>query len=277
MATEPRTFTPAEASLYLTLCGRALDSEQEHSILRDTTAAKIVERTGTNVADYPHAKTGMRDIALRAKKLDGVVRNFVARHPDSVVVDLGAGLDSRMIRVDPPSTVDWYDVDLPSVIAARRKLLPQPANAHFIAADVAGHDWIDELPGDRPAVIVADGLVAFLAQPDLTAALRELTAHFPDGEIAFNGYTRFHVWALKHYKGTNSIADAVANPGFDDPRAPERWNPDLTLVEEILLSRAPEVARYPLFMRLATRLAALSTAWSRRGTTVLHYRFAREH
>ncbi|MEV6908486.1 class I SAM-dependent methyltransferase [Amycolatopsis sp. NPDC051071] len=276
MATTSPTFTPAEASLFLTLCGRALDSRQEHSILHDTTASEIVERTGTNTADYPHAKTGMRDIALRAKKLDGVVRDFIAVHPNSVVVDLGAGLDSRMIRVDPPSTVDWYDVDLPKVIAARRKLLPQPANAHFVAADVADLSWIDELPTDRPAVIVADGLVAFLAQPALTAALRGLTAHFPEGEIAFNGYTRFHVWALKHYKGTNSIADAVANPGFDDPHAPERWNPDLTLVEEILLSRAPEVAGYPLFMRLATRLAALSTAWSRRGTTVVRYRFARE-
>ncbi|MFB9924099.1 class I SAM-dependent methyltransferase [Amycolatopsis halotolerans] len=273
MATALPAFTPAEASLYLTLCGRALDSRQERSILSDTTAAEIVERTGTKTADYPHAKTGMRDIALRAKKLDGVVRDFVTRHPDAVVVDLGAGLDSRMIRVDPPATVDWYDVDLPAVIAARRTVLPRPANAHLIAADVADRHWIDELPSGRPAVIVADGLVAFLPQPDLTAVLRGLTAHFPAGEIAFNGYTRFHVWALKHYKGTNSIAEAVANPGFDDPREPERWNPDLTLVEEILLSRAPEVAGYPLPVRLATRLAALSTAWSRRGTTVLRYRF----
>lgn len=271
MGTMLPPFTPVEASLYLTLCGRALDSRSEHSILNDTTAAKIVAETGVDPADYPHAKTGMRDIALRAKKLDGIVRDFVERYPDAVVVDLGAGLDSRRARLAPPSTVDWYDVDLPDVAAFRRRLLPGPA--HTIAADVTGGGWLDEIPSDRPAVIVADGLVAFLAQPDLTALLRRLTKHFPNGEIAFNGYTRFHVWALKHYKGTDSIADVVANPGFDDPHDPERWNTDMRLAEEILLTRAPEVGQYPLATRLFTRLAGLSRAWSRRGTTVLRYRF----
>lgn len=42
-----------------------------------------------------------------------MVRHFVAHHPDVVVLDLGAGLDGRMFRVDPPPTVDWYDVDFP--------------------------------------------------------------------------------------------------------------------------------------------------------------------
>lgn len=60
-------------------------------------------------------------------------------------------------------------------------------------------------------MIVADGLVAFLAQEDFISLLNRLTSHFPSGELAFNGYTRFHVWALKRYRGTHSIADVVAN------------------------------------------------------------------
>jgi hypothetical protein len=35
----------------------------------------------------------------------------------------------------------------------------------------------------------------------------------------------------------------------------------------------PEVAQFPPALRLFTRLSAHSTAWSRRGTTVLCYRF----
>ncbi len=45
------------------------------------------------------------------------------------------------------------------------------------------------------------------------------------------------------------------------------------LAEEILLTRAPEVAGLPPGIRLVTRLAARSRALSRRGTTVLRYRF----
>lgn len=152
-------------------------------------------------------------------------------------------------------------------------MLPLPANAHQIGADVCDPQWLAELPRDRPAVIVADGLVAFVATADYIALLNRLTDHFPSGEVAFNGYTRFHVWAIKHYRGTDSIADIVKNDGFDDPRDPERWDPQLRLDEEILLTRTPEVARMSLAMRLLMRLVGLSAYLSRRGTAVLIYGF----
>ena len=122
-------------------------------------------------------------------------------------------------------------------------------------------------------MIVADGLMAFLTQDDMIALLHRLISHFPGGEVAFNGYTRFAIWAAKHYHGTQSVADLIQSPGFDDPHQPERWNPRLQLVREILLTREPEVAEFPLALRWFTRLAAHSAALSRRGTTVLHYRF----
>ncbi len=115
--------------------------------------------------------------------------------------------------------------------------------------------------------------MAFLTQDDMIALLDRLVGHFPSGEVAFNGYSRFAIWAAKHYHGTRSVAELIRSPGFDDPREPERWNPKLQLVREILLTREPEVAQFPLALRLVTRLAAHSAAVSRRGTTVLQYRF----
>ena len=92
-----------------------------------------------------------------------MVRQFVLRQPDAVVLDLGAGLDGRMFRVNPPPTVDWYDIDFPEVVDLRRKLLPAPANAHGIGADLTDPDWLHRIPNDRPTLLVADGLVPFLA------------------------------------------------------------------------------------------------------------------
>ncbi len=67
-----------------------------------------------------------------------------------------------MFRVDPPRIVGWYDVDFPEVVALWPQVLPQPTNAHNIAADLTDPDWLHDVPTDRPAVIVADGVVAFL-------------------------------------------------------------------------------------------------------------------
>ena len=66
----------------------------------------------------------MLNAALRAKKLDEIASRFLARHPEGIGLDLGAGLDTWMIRIGPPPTADWYDVDFPAVIAARADLIP---------------------------------------------------------------------------------------------------------------------------------------------------------
>jgi O-methyltransferase involved in polyketide biosynthesis len=266
-------FTPLQESLFLTLCGRALDSLSTRPILADTMADEIVRKLDYDCDRFRLSASPIINIALRAKKLDEVARRFVTRHPDAVALDLGVGLDTRMFRVAPPSTVNWYDIDFPEVIAARRQLIAHRANAHGVGADLTDPNWLEEIPNDRPAVIVADGLLAFLTQEDMISLLNRLTSHFPSGEVAFNGYSRFAIWAAKHYHGTQSVADLIKSPGFDDPREPERWNPRLKLLEEILLTREPEVAEFPRALRVFTRLAAHSAALSRRGTTVLHYRF----
>jgi O-methyltransferase involved in polyketide biosynthesis len=265
-------FTPIEESLFLTLCGRALDYRSPHSILGDMMADEIVRKLEYDCDKFRLSASPIINIALRAKKLDEVALRFVTSHPDAVALDLGAGLDTRMLRIAPP-TVDWYDVDFPQVITTRRQLIPDCANAHGVGTDLTDPDWLDAIPTARPAVIVADGLLAFLTQEDMISLLNRLTSHFPSGEVAFNGYSRFAIWVAKRYHGTQSVADLIKSPGFDDPREPERWNPSLKLVEEILLTREPEVAQFPPVLRLVTRLSAYSAALSRRGTTVLHYRF----
>ena len=115
--------------------------------------------------------------------------------------------------------------------------------------------------------------MGFLSQDELVSLLNRLVSHFPSGEMVFNSYTKFAIWAAKHSRGTQSVAGLVKFPGFDDPREPESWNPKLKLVKEILLSREPEVSQLPSALRLYYQQQAHGTAWSRKGTIVLHYRF----
>jgi O-methyltransferase involved in polyketide biosynthesis len=267
------TFTPLEDSLFLTLYARALDRRRPHPILDDAMADQLVRTADYDFGQFHIDTNFILNVALRARKLDQIAAAFLARHPDAVGIDLGAGLDTRALRLDPPPTADWYDVDFPAVAAARERLIPERPNAHVIAADVRENDWLDAIPTGRPAVIVADGMMAFLSQDELASLWNRLINHFPRGEIVFNSYTRFAIWIAQHARGTKSVANLVKFPGMDDPREPEGWNPKLQLVREILLSREPEVAEFPSGWRQYHRLAAHSTAWSRTGTIVLHYRF----
>ncbi|GAA2848207.1 hypothetical protein GCM10020220_042160 [Nonomuraea rubra] len=53
-----------------------------------------------------------------------------------MVLHLGCGLDARVYRIDPPATVDWYDLDYPTVIELRERFLPPREHYTLIASSV---------------------------------------------------------------------------------------------------------------------------------------------
>ncbi|EMD24189.1 class I SAM-dependent methyltransferase [Amycolatopsis azurea] len=261
---------PLRETLLLTLHARALDAGLPNPILGDARSIDIAEQI-----DYDFTKLKLKPslicgTASRAKKLDEAVRAFVADHPDAVVLDLGCGLDTRVLRCDPPAGVDWYDVDFPDIADLRQRFLPD--RSLRIGTDLTERGWLDPLPRDRPAMIVAEGLLPFLPGDSFQRMVRDLTAHFGTGELAVNGYTRFAAWSMKYHPTIRTIGITAAQ-GFDDPRDPETWDAGLTLAEEQLLARAPEVDDFPQPLRAVTRLMSHSVALSRQGTRVLRYRF----
>jgi O-methyltransferase involved in polyketide biosynthesis len=270
-------LSPLEETALLTEYARALDSRWSRPILGDTLAADVVAKIDYDFAALGVPKSVVCQSALRAKMLDDRVRAFTSEHPDAVVVDLGAGLDSGPFRVTPPAGVDWYSVDLPGVIALRNQVLPTSERAHTVTASVADHGWPDTIPADRPAMVMADGLFAFLSEPVIVGVFRRLTAHFRSGELAFNDYGRIGWFSrlavqLAPQKMFSSVGAQWGYPGFKDARVPEAWNPQLTLVEEVSLAHAPEVDLFPGWIRLATRLSGKVEA-SARKARILRYRF----
>lgn len=270
-------LTAVEETAFLTLYARALDSRWARPILGDALADETVGRL-----DYDFAGLGVQasvvcQSALRAKMLDDRVRAFVADHPDAVVIDLGAGLDSGVHRVAPPATVDWYNVDLPGISELRARVMPSLPQAHIVSASLADPDWPGPIPADRPTMLVADGLFAFLTEPVIVGIFRKITEHFPSGELAFNDYGRIG-WmsraALKFFpaKMFKDVGSQWGYPGFKDAHFPETWNPRLRLVEEASLTHQPEVDLFPPLLRIATRASGLSKATARKAR-ILRYRF----
>ena len=91
-------LTPAQESLFLTLYLRALDFRSVDPILGDATSAEIADRIDYDFSRQKVQRSLVLDLATRTKTLDQLVRNFAARHPDAVVLDLGCGLDPRVVR-----------------------------------------------------------------------------------------------------------------------------------------------------------------------------------
>ena len=59
-------------------------------------AEQLVRKLGYDCGRFRLSASPIINIAHRAKKLDEIARRFLARHPDAVGLDLGAGLDTRL-------------------------------------------------------------------------------------------------------------------------------------------------------------------------------------
>jgi O-methyltransferase involved in polyketide biosynthesis len=270
-------LTPIERTALLTLYARALDSRWQRPILGDTLADASVGEIDYDFEGMGVVASVVCQSALRAKMLDERARQFIAEHPDAVVVDLGAGLDSAVFRVDPPATVDWYSVDLPGIIAVRDEVLPAREHAHSVAESLAETSWADTIPDDRPTFLFADGLLAFLAEPVIIGLFRSISQRFGTGELAFNDYGRigwFSRLAIKlaPQKMFSDVALQWGYPGFKDAHHPESWNPNLRLVEETSLAGQPEVDLFPGWIRISTKISARIPAMARKAR-ILRYRF----
>ncbi|MEV4171107.1 class I SAM-dependent methyltransferase [Nonomuraea sp. NPDC049709] len=122
---------------------------------------------------------GTKAVALRARFIDRWAGEFLDARPGATVLHLGCGLDTRVHRMDPPPSVRWYDVDYPEVIELRGRLFPGRAGCATIGSSVTDLAWLERVPGDAPALVVAEGLLYYLDPTGGAAACRSRTASRP--------------------------------------------------------------------------------------------------
>jgi O-methyltransferase involved in polyketide biosynthesis len=266
-------LTPVEQTAFVTQYARAVDSRWRRPILGDTLADDIVAKIDYDFDGLGVPPSAIRQTALRARLLDDRARHFIGEHPGGIVVDLGAGLATPMQRVAPPPTVDWYNVDLPNVIALREHVVPADDHAHSVAVSLADDSWTDEIPSDRPTLLIADGLLAFVSESVIVNLFRHIPDHFRSGEIALNDYGRVSPLNIAAMKIVfSAVGTQWRYRGFSDARVPEGWSPRLRLIEETSLARVPEIDLYPTAARMSTRLMGRTKSGAR-AARILRYRF----
>jgi methyltransferase (TIGR00027 family) len=274
MAPEKVRLTEEKETMLITLYARALESQSPNPILRDPAAEAAIGRINYDFGRLKLRRQDAAAIAARARVFDNWAANFLAGHPRATVLHLGCGLDSRVERLNPPASVLWFDVDYPEVIALRRQLFPERPGYRLIGAPVTEAGWLDQAPAERPALIVAEGLLYYLAEAEVKALLRRVVERFPGGELMFDAVCRRYLRLQKRNLGLRATG-ARMTWGLDDPRQLERWRPGVRLVTQqpvvhpTLLNRT-----LPVGLRYLVRLASLAPAVRGLGV-LLRYRFGK--
>jgi O-methyltransferase involved in polyketide biosynthesis len=174
-------LTGVEETLLIPLLARARETRRWNGIVRDRRAVALVEHLDYDFSGLKLDALTQLCVALRTEILDDAARKFLQAHPNALVLNLGAGLDTRFHRLDNGQLL-WVDVDLPAAADTRRRLLPPGDRNFIVAGSVLEDGWLAELPRDRPVLVIAEGLVMYFSEAETSALLQRLAAHFPGAE-----------------------------------------------------------------------------------------------
>jgi O-methyltransferase involved in polyketide biosynthesis len=271
-------FTKEKETMLITVSGRAIQSQWAHPILPDPWAEDAMRhidydmsQTLTGVSSWGIWKNiGPTIIASRAATFDLLTTRYLANHPDATVLQVGCGMDSRVFRVDPPATVQWFDVDYPDVIDLRRQLFPERDSAyHLIGAPLSDLHWVDEVPRGRPGLLIAEGVLHYVSEPEVKALLNAVVAHFPSGQLIFDICNTFIV---KRTGANVGGTGATYKWGLDNPQDIKQLEPKLELIKEFRPSEQVAFDRFPLWWRIPYRLQEVNPTL-RRLERIIVYRY----
>ncbi len=238
-------------SLLLTFYALARESRTENPIIHDPKAEEIAsvlnrellkskESYFRTLAKGEINKDLSVHIALRAKKYDEYVKDFMKRYPGGTVVNIGCGLDTRFWRIDN-GKARFYDLDLPRVIEIKRKVCWETERYHMLAASALEHVWMNEVLDHTvgPYIFLAEGVFMYLDRDDVKALVLELQNRFPGSELVcevFNDFWLQKPWKMllefKMQKEFHLGKGVTFSFGLKNGREMESWAPGIEFLDE---------------------------------------------
>jgi hypothetical protein len=140
------------------------------------------------------------------------------------------------------------------------EVAPELRSPLLRTSSVTDPGWLDEIPVDRPTLMVAEGVLPYLTAAEVRQLLVRLTDRLPSGELIFDGVA-----------GPTARMSKLFQWSLGDPREIQGWNPRLTLLDVVPVVADFEQISYRGYRALFQLLNKIQAM--RNGLRLLRYRF----
>ncbi|WP_253699823.1 class I SAM-dependent methyltransferase [Cupriavidus pauculus] len=154
----------------------------------DRHAARMMAALGDDGSRWLHDRHSVYGVLARTRQFRALAQDYLARHPDGHVVNLGAGLSHYFQWLDN-GRVRMTDADLPEVLPLRRALLPAAGARHAtLPLDLGDARWWDtlSLPATRdapPVFLFSEGVFMYLHPDTVRQILATFGERAPAGSV----------------------------------------------------------------------------------------------
>lgn len=181
-------------TLLINLYFRSLENKMPEPILKDNFSQDIVKNIDYDFSKFDKSKLSRVGCVIRSRFFDDEILKIASENKNVVVVQVGAGLDTRPLRLcEKLKGAYFYDIDLSDVINLREKLVKKAENNFYIAASMLDSAWMDELLQKHKGVkfiFVLEGISMYFSQDELKGFFINLLDRF-DGVIMLDCLNKF--------------------------------------------------------------------------------------
>lgn len=220
-------------TMLLTLFARAAHSQKRGHKFYDAKAIEIVKQLDYDFSKAEKDAAMSSGVIARTILLDRMVGTFLAENPNTTVVNIACGLDTRVYRLDN-GQVRWYNLDLPEVINIRRRFLDEHGRISMIAKSAMDGSWSAEVEDPTGKVLVViEGLVMYLTETDVKKILSIICRRFEHVEIIMETMNPF---IMRHMREKSIEASkARFTWGLKTGKELESMEPELIWIRDVSL------------------------------------------
>lgn len=252
-------LSEVQETLLMPLWARALQSRRRFRLLDDPKAVEVAAAIDYDFSKFERSMQTEIGCVLRAMQFDSWVKDFLARHRQGTIVDVGAGLNSRFERTDNGGA-RFFELDLPEAMAVRKQFFEESDRRTHITGSVLDSGWIDQVRATGgPYMIVVEGVLMYLAEADVRRLFAMIARELPGAMLAFDSLSLHGVEAQHRYAAMRHF-DATFDWGIDETRRIEEWSDGYVCLDSVNLRHVAIRNRHlipAIMQRVATLLATL--------------------
>jgi len=142
--------------------------------------------TGEEFQITPEYSYFAKLIAVRTKFIDNLLEEWINSQNIRQLVVPGAGLDTRWFRLNFPSDLEVFQIDLPNLLNYKEKTIKETGiepkcKVHSISTNLLDPKWIQNLVDlgfkkDEPSVWLLEGLVMYFDETQVQELLSRISS-----------------------------------------------------------------------------------------------------
>ena len=223
---------PIFESLFAPLYFKAKESHHIKPIIKDIKSLEILDLFDYDFSYFEKNTSGQFLISVRTEILDEQVNKFVSETENTIIINLGAGLDTRYSRIKSPNITCWYDIDLQEVIDFREHFYGNTRSHKSIGKSVLDYSWIEDIKKDPSYtyLFIVEGLLMYFSKSEIKELFGNINSNFPDSvmlcEVFHSKLVNYNV------KNKDKNKDISFKWGITDTKELESMCPGITVENE---------------------------------------------